>query len=172
MLLAGTGRNVGKTTLACQLIEHFSLKNEIIAIKISSHFHELLDNNEILYTEPNLTIIQERNNSKNKDSSKLLLSGAKKVFYIQAIDETLPLALNWLKLNIKPTETVICEAGGLRKLMIPGLFIVCSGNDDKSFKYQAKIFIELADLIVSPLHHKVEMETFKLIDNRWMLTNS
>ena len=40
LLIAGTGRKSGKTTLACACIAHFSKQTGIYAIKISPHTHD------------------------------------------------------------------------------------------------------------------------------------
>lgn len=37
LIIGGTGRNVGKTTLANLLIKKFSLQIEIIGLKVSTH---------------------------------------------------------------------------------------------------------------------------------------
>jgi len=39
LLVSGNGRNSGKTTLACKIIERFSKDHEITGLKISPHFH-------------------------------------------------------------------------------------------------------------------------------------
>ncbi len=41
LLIAGTGRNVGKTLLACEIIQQLSKTMAVTAIKTSSHEHPL-----------------------------------------------------------------------------------------------------------------------------------
>ena len=41
LTIAGTGRNVGKTTLACSIIKKMALNARITAIKITPHFHKV-----------------------------------------------------------------------------------------------------------------------------------
>ena len=42
LLVAGNGRNVGKTFLACEIIKQLSQKNEVTGVKISPHFQKKL----------------------------------------------------------------------------------------------------------------------------------
>ena len=39
LLVAGNGRNVGKTWLVCRIIEKISQNQKVTAVKISSHYH-------------------------------------------------------------------------------------------------------------------------------------
>jgi len=55
----GDARNIGKTTLACQLIERLSKEKKPVGIKISPHFHSLsISQKQILSTE-HCQIIEE-----------------------------------------------------------------------------------------------------------------
>ena len=69
LIIAGTGQNVGKTTLVCNIISENKAYN-IIALKISPHFHKLAINDKIISQTPNYTIVEETKTDTNKDSSK------------------------------------------------------------------------------------------------------
>ena len=68
LLVAGTGRNVGKTTFVCRIISNISKNQPIIAIKITSHIHELCSSCNILFQLPNLIIAEEKSTTSYKDS--------------------------------------------------------------------------------------------------------
>lgn len=121
LLIAGAGRNTGKTSLACSLIEQFSKDLNVIALKISPHFHTIHEKQKIIEQTSEFTVIEEQVHN-NKDSSKMLLAGAEKVFYIQVKQDKLSKAFNSL-LPIIKKGPVICESGGLNQIIRPGLFL-------------------------------------------------
>lgn len=118
ILISGTDRNVGKTTFACKLIERFSNAG-VTGLKISPHWHipDLPEN--IIYQDEHFMVMEEKNSDGHKDSSKMLVSGAKKVYYIQATDGYLGEAFSYLVKNAIGREPVVCESAALRQVIRP-----------------------------------------------------
>lgn len=132
LLIAGNGRNVGKTTLACRIIAHLSRQTEVTGIKISSHFHEYAKK-PLIEVKGKFVILQEKEHTQ-KDSSLMLQAGASKVFFVMAKREYLHeafLALNPLLGN----NAVVCESGGLNEIVEPGLFLFVNEKDRPVEKY-------------------------------------
>jgi len=88
LLIAGSGRNVGKTTFACKIIRAEKEK-QIYAVKITPHFHKPTPGLLEFEKGNNWIIYEETNASTKKDSSLFLQSGAKKSFLIQSEREYL-----------------------------------------------------------------------------------
>lgn len=86
-LISGSGRNVGKTTLGCLIIEELSTKREVTALKISKHVHLLTEKQKVIFEKPGLLIAEELDLVSNKDSSRYLQSGASLSLFIQAQEE-------------------------------------------------------------------------------------
>ena len=143
LLIAGNGRNVGKTHLACKIIKHFSPYEEVTGLKISSHFHPIEKENIILENE-NFIIAEERNNG-TKDSSLMLLAGAKKVYFVMSKRDYLKDAFNEL-FHLLPENLIVCESGGLHEFVKPGLFLFVKRADEKIVK---KHLLEYAPIIVN-----------------------
>jgi len=122
LLVAGAGRNVGKTSFICELIGHFSSLQELTGIKISPHHHSMSDENMMIHQSDHFIIREEANAGSGKDSSRMLKAGAKRVYYIEAADIYISDALNEIMPGIE-TRPVICESAALRKYLIPGIFI-------------------------------------------------
>jgi hypothetical protein len=118
LLISGTDRNVGKTRFACKLIEKFS-RAGVTGLKISPHWHipDLPEN--ILYQDDRFMVMEEKNTDGHKDSSKMLVCGARKVYYVQATDGHLEEAFNYLVKNIIGDEPVVCESAALRQIIRP-----------------------------------------------------
>jgi uridine kinase len=88
LLIAGTGTESGKTSMACRIIEQFYELN-ITAIKISPHFHEATPGLKTLYEEKGYSIYEETNRDTIKDTSRMLRSGAAKVYFAKVLDDRL-----------------------------------------------------------------------------------
>ena len=107
LLIAGTGRNVGKTLLACEIIEHLSKTAILIGVKISHHFHPVEEGQKVIANTQDYLIIEESFIT-NKDSSRMKQAGADKVFYIQARQENLMDAfdIKCFTYNLKPNDKI------------------------------------------------------------------
>ncbi|MGE4289148.1 MAG: hypothetical protein AB7E36_10685 [Salinivirgaceae bacterium] len=128
LVVAGTNRNVGKTTLACKIIHQISQLQPVVAIKITPHFHADCSSCQLLYVEKGLQITKELSTTSHKDSSLMLAAGASEVFYVQATDEKLPIVINFLIQRIAENIPVVCESAAIRNFINPGKFILLSGN--------------------------------------------
>lgn len=126
LLISGAGRNVGKTALACRLIEKYKKDLPITAVKISAHFHELTPGQKIMIQIERLTISEEQDRRSSKDSSRYLQAGASRAIYIQSTTENIPLVYHWMKENLK--GLVICESATLGTHAIPDQAVFVSGN--------------------------------------------
>lgn len=131
VLIAGNGRNVGKTTLACKIIKHMSSKHQIIGLKISPHFHSYSASDALIETET-FVILHEKELT-NKDSSLMLQAGAQNVYYIMAKPDGLRDAINAILPELRQS-LVVCESGGLHEIAQPGLFFFVNYNNREIVK--------------------------------------
>ena len=127
LLIAGNGRNVGKTTLACNIISYFALKTEVIGLKITPHFH-IFDQSEVIFKTEKIIVIEEKKIGP-KDSSLMLQAGAKKVYFVMVKQEYLHEAVGHL-VNILPNSLIVCESGGLNEWVAPGMFFMVKRKDE------------------------------------------
>ena len=149
LIVAGTGQNVGKTSLACALIEQVSLQNNVIGIKISPHFHEISSSGKLIMKSENFEIVEELNDYGHKDSSRMLKAGAKRVFYVQTKkDDILNEVMIELQKYLTKDVAIICESGGLRHFVEPGLFLVCRSKDQFEMKQHLKILEPKVDQFI------------------------
>ncbi len=148
LMIGGSGRNVGKTTLICAILRKFASANSIIGLKVTgirpgeedSHGH---------HTHPlteNYSIVQESGENIRKDTAKMLQAGARKVYFIQSTDEQLPLAMkSFFELEDR-NSIIICESRGLRHLLKPGVFILISNPAHTNLKSKNVEFVKYANL--------------------------
>jgi hypothetical protein len=127
LLIAGTGTKAGKTTMACRIIRQYP-ELRITAIKITPHFHE---------TTPGLVVISEGNGYSTyeeterhsaKDTSRMLDSGAERVFFAKVWDNNLEQAFSEIMKLIPEGAPVICESPALKNFVEPGVFIIMTSD--------------------------------------------
>jgi len=132
LLISGSGRNCGKTSLACEIIENISKRKTVIALKISPHFHQLSEQQQLLFDDNRFKIYRETDSTSGKDSSRMLKAGVSDSFYLQCEDENLAEALEKMNKLLPENYAVVCESGSLAKFFKPGLhLLVESENPDK-----------------------------------------
>ena len=179
MLMIGSAETqIGKTELACALLRKFSKKNNIIGIKVTT----IKDKDGqcprggegcgvCSSLEGNFCITEEFNKSSGKDTSRLLVAGASRVFWIRVLKEHLSEAITAL-LDVIGSETVsICESNSLRQAIEPGLFLMASKNDSDFRKSSARDVRKYADRIVvsDGSSFDLALGRIKLADGKWTL---
>jgi len=150
-LIGGSGRNVGKTTFACMLIEKLSKENDVIGLKISnikpddSFLHGFHENN----LQNNFEIFEEKGEG-DKDSQRMLNAGASKSFFIRTNDSFAEDAFKSLLGQIDNNSLIVCESNSLRKYVKPKAFVMV-GDIELSKKPGAKAVFEMADFVVGAM---------------------
>ena len=120
LTISGNGRNCGKTTLACSIIQHIAQQTPVIGLKISPHLHELEKESQVLYQKPYCKLVRETLLSR-KDSSRFMQEGAE-AYYLQTTDERLWYVFTEvLPLYLDKDKPIVAESGGLKKHCSPQL---------------------------------------------------
>lgn len=126
LLIAGNGRNVGKTFLACKIIKQLSLKIPVCGLKITPHFHTF-NKEDVIFQNEDIVILEEKQHSQ-KDSSLMLQAGAEHVLFVMTKKNTLEESMKTL-LRFFPNSAIVCESGGLHEYVNPGLFLFVNLKD-------------------------------------------
>lgn len=138
VLIAGSGRNVGKTFLAEQFIRELSQSNRVMGLKISSHMHVLNDDVAVKAGDGvNWIIGEEQNSNSSKDSGRLLKAGATQVVYAQVRDDYyLKEVIRWLRNVLPDDQLVVCESAAFGQYIQPGCaFFVSDGMTGKQCRW-------------------------------------
>jgi len=133
LLIAGNGNKSGKTTLACRVIEQFSKKG-IIAVKITPHFHETTPGLILLKESQGYSVYEESDSETNKDTSRMLKSGAARVFFAKVTDNNLLAAFTEIMEYVPDGTPVVCESPALRYFADPGLFVIMKSDETNNNK--------------------------------------
>jgi len=145
ILISGTGRNSGKTSMACKIIEKLSATQQVIAIKISPHPHQN-QTLQPLVAGDGFNIWHETTPPVGKDSWRMIQAGAEKVFYIESENDSLLQAFQELEKLIHPNTIQVCESGGLRHFIKPAVFLMAT-NPVQTPKSSSTALLPLADAI-------------------------
>ncbi len=143
LLVAGTGRNSGKTTFVTTICSQIKETIQPICIKISNHFHPQIGT-LCHFSSPNFSIYEETKADSKKDSARMLNAGASRAFFIEADHEFVYPAFEHLLTLLPADLPLICESGNLRNYIIPGKFILLH-TENTIPKPQSVHLIPLAD---------------------------
>lgn len=171
LIIAGTGRDSGKTSMACSVIKHFKGKVPLVAVKISPHRHRMIHGGRVLVDEDLLYISEETDRRTGKDSSRLLAAGADSSYFIISSDEKLSEAIDKIQRTAGAGAYYICESGGLRRFVKPGLFMMVSCHGEKERKADPFNLKDLADVFITCNGKNMDFDLNRVIiaENRWKL---
>ena len=172
LLIGSAGRKCGKTALACRIIQKFR-KQSIIAIKITTigktdkDFHHDLS----ALGKRGYIITEETKSNIKKDTSRMLIAGAVKVFWLRAEERSLRKGFTALLERVGPDAVCVCESNSLRQIVEPGLFIMVKKRDGSKVKQSAKEVLNLADRVIIYADEGFDnfLKDLKLVAGKWLM---
>lgn len=151
ILIGATGRNGGKTTLARQIIKKYKDKAPIIAFKLIT----VRDHSDICPRggqgcgickglKGNYDIREELEIG-TKDTMLLKEAGAKHVYLIRSIKDSLKEALTEALTLVPEDAMIVCESNSARLVLKPSCFVMIKSSTEDTIKPTAKAVIDSAD---------------------------
>ena len=156
IMIGSTGRNVGKTEFACELIRRHAPRIQVTAVKITTirdgdqvcpHGDEGCGTCASLGGRYALT--EELDAALAKDTGRMLRAGAQRVFWLRAREPHLAEAVAALLALLPEGGAVICESNAARAVLEPGLFLVFQPRGEHAVKPSARAMLPLADRVVT-----------------------
>ena len=155
LLLGSTGRNSGKTVLACALIRHLSSQRPVFGLKVTT----IHGDGDVCprggegcgvcsSLEGEYCITSEEDNGAGKDTEKMVAAGAQKVYWLRVRAGSMDVIADVIKEVIPPETPVVVESNSLRQVIEPGVFIVMKPKGSKTVKPSAQEVLEYADRVV------------------------
>lgn len=155
IIIGSTGRNTGKTEFACRLINSWSGKSEVVGLKVTTinkHEGKCPRGGDGCGVCSSLVgdyeIIEETGLDGKKDTSRMLVSGAKKVYWLKVSSTALDNGIEALLKLIPDDVAVVCESNGVRNVLEPGIFLVIKNLKDKTIKPNCARVIRYASKII------------------------
>lgn len=149
LIVSGTGRNVGKTELVCRLIAKFSAQTDIFGLKVSA----ILPDEQLFHgNHTNIgtgrTLFRETRYDTQKDTSRMLRSGAARVYYMQGNSKSIQTDFVTLRETLPENSVIISESNSLTEVVQPALHLVVTSLSGK-IKPRALPLLDSADLVIT-----------------------
>lgn len=174
MLLIGSShRQLGKTTLACEVLQKFSRQHSIVAIKITN-LHEMnlhhanivaQQSGRRLATE-HYFLCQEVDAGSDKDSGRLLAAGAREVYWLLTHDGHLEEGWRALSGWLADDALLVCEATSLRRFVEPGVFLLLEHPSRQDAKQSTQAVRAYADSTI-PAAGGCSLDRLSILHGRW-----
>jgi hypothetical protein len=151
VVVGGHSRNIGKTSVAAALIAAFPQLGWT-AMKITQFGHGICSANgrecSCAIDEHAYAIMEERNREGRTDTSRFLVSGARRSFWVRTKQGRLALAMPELETFFRTDPFVIVESNSILRFLIPDLYMVVLKPEVDDFKQSAREFLGKADAAV------------------------
>lgn len=172
VIIGGNSRNSGKTTMACEIISKLSGIHEVIGLKVTS-VRPGEDEMHGVHTDESISefsLFEEINTVSAKDTSKMLRSGAIRVFYVKVSDKFIEKAVLHFMSKYINKQVIVCESRSLRRIINPGLFLMMMRlPEEGKSKNDIETFLSLADKVFCSNTDQTEMKQF--VDNLQFVNN-
>ena len=151
IVIGGHSRNVGKTSVVAGLIAALP-QCDWTAVKITQHGHGICSANgepcDCATSDHSWAISEEKDRSGDSDTSRFLVAGAKKVYWVRTEQGRLAEAMPGLRQRIEGARNVIIESNSVLKFLRPDLYLTVLNPATADFKKSAQEFLDRADAII------------------------
>jgi len=170
LLVGATAKDCGKTNLVCQIIKKFC-NMEIIAIKVTILHGEKKHQSKY-------SIIEETQYNQENDTSRMLSSGAVKVYWIKTDSLNVNEALQELFKFIPGDSLIVAESNSLKKYIQTDFFIMLK-NENLAIKDSANEVWELVDMFIDTeilkdriIYTPNFVDIVDVYDNKWKVNDN
>ncbi len=148
LLVGGVGRNVGKTEFVCRVIEKISQTHSVYGLKVSVIYPDerLFHGNHSSELKQG-RLFEETSADTDKDTSRMIRAGAKRVFYLQSDEQGILEGYTDFRKIIPQNSVVVCESNSLGEVLVPGLSIMVKSLTSE-IKPRSIAQLKRADLIL------------------------
>ncbi len=151
LVIGGHSRNVGKTSVVAGLISALR-EFDWTALKITQYGHGICSANgkacHCATADHMWAVTEERDRSGDSDSSRFLLAGAARSWWVRTqqghLDEAMP-RVNQILARAKNT---IIESNSVLGFVKPDLYLTVLDPSTKDFKTSAEKFLDRADAVL------------------------
>ena len=178
LIIGSSGRNSGKTELACAVIRKFRARHPVAAVKVTT----IRDGEGgcprdgegcgvCSSLEGNYAITEETERGDAKDTQRLLAAGAERVYWLRARKQHLEEGTRALLELLGPDRLTVCESNTLRTVLEPALFVMVRRAGSAALKQSARAVRQHVDRLVfsDGGAFDLEPEELSIVDGVWAL---
>jgi hypothetical protein len=151
VVIGGHSRSVGKTSVVAGLISALP-EMRWTALKITQYGHGVCSANgepcDCATNDHSWAVNEERDRSGESDTSRFLVAGAEKVYWVRTQQGMLAEAMPRVRQVIASAENVIFESNSVMKFMRPDLYLSVLDFENHDFKDSAREYLDRADGII------------------------
>jgi hypothetical protein len=151
IVIGGHSRSVGKTSVVAGLISALP-EYDWTAVKITQYGHGVCSANgrpcDCATGDHSSAISQERDRSGESDTSRFLIAGASRVFWVRTEQGRLAEAMPKLRKQLESARNAIIESNSVVKFLRPDLYLTILNPATEDFKTSAKQFLDRADAVI------------------------
>jgi hypothetical protein len=164
VVIGGHSRSVGKTSVVAGLISALP-EFEWTAAKITQFGHGVCAANgeacDCATGDHSWAISEERDRSNESDTSRFLVAGAKKVFWVRTEQGRLAEAMPSFRSRLEGARNIILESNSVLKFLRPDLYLTVLDPATADFKNSAREFLDRADAVI--LHDSPKGATWQSV---------
>jgi hypothetical protein len=151
LVIGGHSRNVGKTSVVAGLIS--SLPDfRWTAFKITQYGHGICSANgeacDCATGDHAWAVSEERNYDGESDTSRFLVAGAEKAWWVRTEQGRLAEAMPRVRQILSGTQNVIIESNSVLRFLKPDLYFTVLDPQTADFKTSAQTFLDRADAVL------------------------
>lgn len=151
VVVGGHSRNVGKTSVVAGLISALKEK-QWTAMKITQYGHGICSANgelcDCATDQHTAAVTEERSREGDTDTSRFLVAGAARVFWVRTKQGHLAEAMPRVRAIIAESENIIIESNSVMKFIRPDLYLVVLDPATEDFKASAKVVLDRASAVL------------------------
>jgi hypothetical protein len=151
VVIGGHSRSVGKTSVVAGLIAALP-EYHWTALKITQYGHGVCSRNgescHCATDDHSWAISEEKDRSGNSDTSRFLVAGAARAFWVRTEQGRLAEAIPTIRRKIAESENVILESNSILKFVRPDLYLTVLDPATADFKRSAQEFLDQADAVI------------------------
>ncbi len=150
LIIGSASRNVGKTELACRIINKYAGVFNITGLKISAVTIQknISDSENRHYFSGDFEITEETDKQSGKDTARMLRAGASKTYRLKTVIEQMEKAVRAVLERIPNDTLVVCESTSVRNFIEPSVFLLITMKNNVSVKQSYEILFSLADRVI------------------------
>jgi hypothetical protein len=151
VVIGGHSRSVGKTSVVAGLIAALP-EFQWTAAKITQYGHGVCSANgeacDCATGDHSWAMSEERDRSGESDTSRFLVAGAAKVYWVRTEQGKLAEAMPTLRRRLEEARNVILESNSVLKFVRPDLYLTVLDPATVDFKNSAREFLDRADAVI------------------------
>ena len=151
LLIGGHSRDVGKTSVVVSLIAALP-EFHWTAAKVTQYGHGVCSANgepcDCATTDHAWAITEEKSRAGDTDTSRFLVAGAEKVFWIRTEQGRLAEAMPAFRQRVTGAQNLILESNSILKFLRPDLYLTILDPSNADFKASAREFLDRADAVI------------------------